>query len=148
MRLTIGEIATRTGVATSALRFYESEGLITSDRSDGNQRRYQRAVIRRVSIILVAKNLGMPLDSIRQALESVPISGAPTQADWLAMSETWRDEMTRRIEVLSALRDKLDSCIGCGCLSLERCGLYNPLDKASALGAGPRYLMGDSDESI
>lgn len=141
--LSIGEVADRTGVATSALRYYESEGLITSERSSGGQRRYRRDQIRRVAFVRVAQRVGLSLDDIRQALSLLPEGRTPTRADWTRVSRTWRPLIDEQIAMLTRLRDELDSCIGCGCLSLQRCALYNQADRAAALGPGARYLLSD-----
>jgi MerR family redox-sensitive transcriptional activator SoxR len=141
--LTIGEVAERTGVATSALRFYETKGLLRSERTTGNQRRYPRSTIRIVSVIRAAQSVGLTLDEIREALSSLPGGRAPTRADWERLSRGWRDRLDGQIQRLEALRADLSDCIGCGCLSLKACALYNPQDSASQAGAGPRYLLGD-----
>jgi MerR family redox-sensitive transcriptional activator SoxR len=141
--LTIGETAQRTGVAASALRFYETRNLIGSHRGPGNQRRYHRSMLRRISIIKVAQSLGLSLEEISSALETLPDKRTPTRRDWEKLSLKWRDQLDARIANLQNLREKLSGCIGCGCLSLKRCTLYNPDDRAAARGAGPRYLMGD-----
>lgn len=141
--LTIGELARRTGVATSALRFYEDRGLITSSRTEGNQRRYPRNVLRVVSVIRAAQTLGLTLNEIQEALESLPEGRAPTTSDWSRLSNRWRRQLEQRIVSLQALRDQLDDCIGCGCLSLKACGIANWNDVAGAGGSGPRYLLGD-----
>jgi MerR family redox-sensitive transcriptional activator SoxR len=141
--LPIGEVADRTGVATSALRFYEREGLLRSARSDGGQRRYQREVLRRVAFIRVAQRVGLTLPEIRDALATLPRERTPTKADWERLSRSWRPRLDEQIAVLERLRDELSSCIGCGCLSLKACALYNSDDIAAAMGAGPRYLLGD-----
>ncbi len=146
--LSIGEVAQRCGVATSALRFYESKGLIESVRTDGNQRRFPRSTIRVVSVIRAAQAVGLTLEEIRAALEALPERRVPTKADWEKMSASWRDQLDARIAELNALRADLSSCIGCGCLSLKSCALYNPDDRAAAAGAGPRYLMGDDRPDI
>ena len=146
--LTIGEVAARTGVATSALRFYERERLVTSVRSDGGQRRYHREVLRRVAFVRVAQRVGLSLDEIRDALGSLPKGRTPTKADWARLSHSWRPRLDEQIAVLERLRDELTSCIGCGCLSLRACSLYNPADAAGALGAGPRYLLGDRPDDL
>lgn len=138
--LTVGEVAARSGVAVSALRFYESRGLIRSGRSKGNQRRYGREVLRRVSVIKVAQRVGVPLASIRAALEALPENRAPTAAEWRRLSAKWRAELDERIGRLTRLRDQLDRCIGCGCLSIKDCWLRNPWDKLGAQGPGPRLL--------
>lgn len=138
--LSIGEVSARTGVATSALRFYEQRGLISSDRTDGNQRRFPRSVIRRVSVIRAAQRCGLTLDEIGTALESLPTGREARLEDWQRMSGAWRAQLDDRIESLRLLRDQLTGCIGCGCLSLDRCDLLNPDDQAARLGSGPRYL--------
>ncbi len=142
--LTIGELADRAGVATSALRFYEQRGLIRSVRTPGNQRRYQRATLRRVALIRVAQGLGLSLHDIGEAVASLPEDRIATREDWARLSSSWRDRLDERIASLSRLRDKLTGCIGCGCLSLQRCALYNQADRISARGGGPRYLLGDA----
>lgn len=146
--LTIGEVAERTGVARSALRFYESEGLIEADRSSGGQRRFPRHMLRRVAFIRVAQRVGLSLDEIREALATLPEGRTPTKADWTRLSRSWRPRIDEQIAVLERLRDQLSSCIGCGCLSLRSCALYNPQDVAAELGEGPRYLLGDDPEEI
>ncbi len=142
--LTIGQIAERTGVATSALRFYEDRGFINSERTSGNQRRYRRSVIRVVSVIKAGQAMGMELSAIQSALDELPDGRVPTKKDWARMSRAWRDELDMRIERLEELRDELADCIGCGCLSLRSCAIFNPGDVVAARGAGPRYLMGES----
>ena len=141
--LTIGEVARRSGVATSALRFYEERALITSRRTSGNQRRYPRSVLRRVALIRAGRAAGLSLEAIAGALAAHPDGSAPTVREWEAMSSQWRDDVELRIAELIALRDQINSCIGCGCLSLDACGLLNPNDEAAAGGAGPRFLMGE-----
>jgi len=138
--LTVGEVAERSGVAVSALRFYESKGLIRSARTKGNQRRYPREVLRRVSIIKVAQRVGVPLASIREALATLPEGRAPTAADWRRLSAKWKAELDERIARLTQLRDQLDQCIGCGCLSIDNCWLRNPWDRLAKQGPGPRLL--------
>jgi MerR family redox-sensitive transcriptional activator SoxR len=140
--LSVGEVAERTGVASSALRFYEREGLIDSTRSEGGQRRFARGTLRRVSFIRAAQHLGLSLEEIREALESLPKARTPTAADWRRLSRSWRPRLDARIEELERLRDRLDACIGCGCLSLGACQLSNPGDVAGSLGPGPRWLLG------
>jgi MerR family redox-sensitive transcriptional activator SoxR len=140
-RLTIGEVAERSGVATSALRFYEAEGLIASERTGGNHRVYARATVRRVAFIRAAKQVGLTLDEIGAALASLPADRSPTKADWGRLSRSWRARLDDRIAALERLRDDLDGCIGCGCLSLRSCSLFNPDDVAAAEGTGPRYLL-------
>lgn len=147
MDLSIGEVAERTGVAPSALRFYESKGLIASTRSDGNQRRYHRDVLRRVSFIKVAQNVGLTLEDIGAALATLPDRRTPTKEDWTRLSRAWGPVLDQQIAVLQRLRAKLDGCIGCGCLSLKTCHLYNPDDAAAELGPGPRWVLTDDDLS-
>ena len=140
--LTIGETAKRAGVATSALRFYETRGLIQSIRGVGNQRQYHRTMLRRISIIKIAQSLGLSLSEIGKALDRLPDKRNPTRRDWEKLSTEWRMQLDQRIEALIELREKLAGCIGCGCLSLDRCALYNPGDEVAKQGAGPRYLLG------
>lgn len=139
--LTIGALSERTGVAPSALRFYEAEGLIHATRSDGGQRRYQREVVRRVSFIRVAQQVGLRLDEISEALSSLPEQRTPTEKDWEKLSRSWRPRLDERIAMLERLRDRLDGCIGCGCLSLRHCRILNPGDEAGRRGPGPRYVL-------
>jgi MerR family transcriptional regulator, redox-sensitive transcriptional activator SoxR len=141
--LTIGEVARRTGVAPSALRFYEASGLISAARTDGNQRRYERAMLRRIAFIQAGKAAGIPLADIHAALTRLPATRSPTRRDWEGLSQRWREDLDRRIETLTALRDRLTGCIGCGCLSLDTCDLLNPDDEAARLGAGAHYLLRD-----
>lgn len=141
--LTIGELANRSGVATSALRFYESRGLIRSERTSGNQRRYPRATLRRVALIRAAQEVGLSLDEAQRALETLPHDRTPTKSDWQKLSRSWRRRLDTQIAELEALRDDLGDCIGCGCLSLKSCAIFNPSDAISSRGSGPRYLMGD-----
>lgn len=140
MELTVGEVATRSGVAVSAIHFYEAKGLIFSRRNGGNQRRYARDVLRRVAVIKVAQRAGIPLASIAVALATLPQGRAPSTNDWARLSAGWRAELDVRIAKMTQLRDQLDQCIGCGCLSIEHCGLRNPGDQLSEQGAGPRLL--------
>jgi MerR family redox-sensitive transcriptional activator SoxR len=144
--LTIGEVAQRTGLAPSALRFYERQGLIAATRTAGAQRRYRPDVLRRLAFIRVAQRVGLSLQELSEALSALPGDHAPTKLDWARLSRRWRDRLEERIALLEGLRDKLSSCIGCGCLSLRTCALYNPEDRVRALGPGPRYLLGDSPE--
>jgi MerR family redox-sensitive transcriptional activator SoxR len=146
-RITITELAARSGIAPSALRYYESLGLITATRTPGNQRRYRRSVVRRVAVIRVAGAMGVSLEQVRRAFRALPASRDPTPADWERLSSRWRDGLDERIQTLERLRDQLSSCIGCGCLSLDRCGLFNQGDAARVLGPGPRYLLGDEAPS-
>ncbi len=145
--LPIGDVARRAGVATSALRFYEERGLITSERNEAGHRRYHADVIRRVSFILVAQRVGLSLGEIRDALASLPDGRTPTRDDWADLAATWRPMLDERIALLEQMREKLDGCIGCGCLSLDSCAMYNPDDVAAATGSGPRYLLGESSDS-
>jgi MerR family transcriptional regulator, redox-sensitive transcriptional activator SoxR len=141
--LTVGEVAARSGVAVSAIHFYETKGLINSWRNAGNQRRYPRQVLRRVAIIKVAQRLGLPLSSIKSALDALPKGRTPTDQDWRKLSAGWRDELTVRITKMTGLRDQLNGCIGCGCLSMKQCPLRNPWDELSEQGPGPRLLDPD-----
>jgi MerR family transcriptional regulator, redox-sensitive transcriptional activator SoxR len=138
--LSIGEVAARSGVATSALRFYEDLGLIASERNAGNQRRYHRSVLRRVALIQAGRAAGIPLRAIGDALAVLPGGRVPGKRDWERLSKSWRADVEARIALLEALRDDLTGCIGCGCLSLRRCRLMNRGDKAADEGAGARYL--------
>ena len=142
--LTIGDLAARTGLAVSAIRFYETHGIVAPLRNSGGHRRYDRADIRRLSFVMIARQLGFPLARIASHLTALPPDRALTQADWTHIATGFRAEINARITALTKLRDTLDGCIGCGCLSLKRCALYNPTDKAGARGPGPRYLIGDS----
>ncbi len=145
--MTIGEAAKRCGVSTATLRFYEDKGLITTQRSAGNQRLFHRAVLRQVSIIRVAQGLGFSLAEIQNALDTLPVDRTPNKRDWQRLSRHWKAELQRRIDGMIKLRDQLDGCIGCGCLSLGNCALYNPSDKVSAEGPGPRLLMPSNADS-
>ncbi|TDE90831.1 redox-sensitive transcriptional activator SoxR [Occultella glacieicola] len=136
--LTVGELSARSGVAPSALHFYERQGLIGAERTPGNQRRYRRDTLRRVAFIRVSQRVGIPLARIREALESLPSGRTPTKADWARLSRIWRTELDERIAALEHLRDDLTGCIGCGCLSLRTCTLQNPSDTLGETGAGPR----------
>jgi MerR family redox-sensitive transcriptional activator SoxR len=136
--LTVGELSARSGVAPSALHFYERQGLISADRTAGNQRRYRRDTLRRVAFIRVSQRVGIPLARIREALDSLPSGRTPTRADWARLSRMWRSELDERIAALEHLRDDLTGCIGCGCLSLRTCTLQNPSDSLGATGSGPR----------
>jgi MerR family redox-sensitive transcriptional activator SoxR len=142
--LSIGEVSARSGVATSALRFYEREGLIEAARTDGNQRRYDRAVLRRIAFIQAGRAAGVALGEIRESLDHLPSSRTPSRKDWERLSNKWRDDLDARIETLQALRDRLTTCIGCGCLSIDQCDLLNPDDEAAARGAGAHFLKADS----
>jgi MerR family redox-sensitive transcriptional activator SoxR len=143
LELTIGEVSARSGLAPSALRFYEAVGLVASRRTSGGQRRYDRATLRRLAVIQAGKAAGIPLEEIRTALAGLPNDRAPDRSDWERLSGAWREDLDRRIATLSALRDRLVGCIGCGCLSIDKCTLLNPEDEAARLGAGAHYLRGD-----
>ena len=140
-QLTIGELGRRSGIASSALRFYEAEGLIRATRSGGGQRRYPRETLRRVSFIRAAQQVGLTLGEIREALASLPAARTPTQRDWARLARAWRPRLDAKIGVLQRLRDRLDGCIGCGCLSMAHCKLLNPHDAAATAGPGPRYVL-------
>jgi MerR family redox-sensitive transcriptional activator SoxR len=145
-RITIGELAVRSGMATSALRFYEDQGLISAERTAGNQRVYPRPTLRRVAFIRAAQAVGLTLDEIAGALATLPADRTPVKRDWERLSTAWRDRLDQRIVELERLRDGLTSCIGCGCLSLRTCRLLNADDRVSAKGSGARYLLGDEAE--
>jgi MerR family redox-sensitive transcriptional activator SoxR len=145
-RITIGELAARSGMATSALRFYEEQGLISAERTAGNQRVYPRPTLRRVAFIRAAQAVGLTLDEIAGALATLPADRTPVKRDWERLSTAWRDRLDERIVELERLRDGVTGCIGCGCLSLRTCRLINPDDRVSANGAGARYLLGDEAE--
>lgn len=145
--LSVGEVARRSGLAVSAIHFYERKGLISSQRSNGNQRRYRREVLRRIAVIKVAQRTGIPLSEIHRAIAGLPHHRAPTSHDWKKLSARWRTDLNRRIERLTRLRDQLDDCIGCGCLSIQRCPLRNPDDVLAAEGPGPRLLDPDGQET-
>jgi MerR family redox-sensitive transcriptional activator SoxR len=138
--LTIGQLSARSGVATSALRYYEDLGLIAAERSAGNQRRYAPATLRRVAFVRSAQRVGLTLDEVAEALATLPEGRTPTKADWARLSRTWRPRIDAQIERLERLRDKLDSCIGCGCLSLKTCALNNPDDEVAPRGPGAVFL--------
>jgi MerR family redox-sensitive transcriptional activator SoxR len=138
--LTIGHLAERAGIATSAIRFYEARGLISSVRTTGNQRRYEPSTLRRIAFIRTAQRVGLSLEEIGEALETLPDGRAPTKSDWHRLSKAWRPRLDEQIERIERLRDRLDSCIGCGCLSLKTCALSNPGDEAAARGPGPVFL--------
>ncbi len=138
--LTIGQVSQRSGVAASALRYYEAQGLISSTRTTGNQRRYQRSTLRRIAFIRSAQRVGLSLEEITEALNTLPGGRTPTTADWSRLSASWRGRINEQIERLERLRDRLDSCIGCGCLSLNRCSLSNPDDVVRTRGPGAVYL--------
>jgi MerR family transcriptional regulator, redox-sensitive transcriptional activator SoxR len=138
--LTVGQLAERAGVATSAVRFYESRGLIRSRRTTGNQRRYEQAELRRVAFIRTAQRVGLSLDEIGEALATLPENRVPTKADWTRLSRAWRPRLDEQIQRIERLRDQLDSCIGCGCLSLRNCALRNPQDVMATRGPGAVFL--------
>ncbi|TCO65874.1 redox-sensitive transcriptional activator SoxR [Actinocrispum wychmicini] len=138
--LTVGEVARRSGYATSALRYYDRLGLITSTRTAGDQRRYERGVLRRLAFIRAARNVGLTLDEVAEALALLPAARTPTKADWAKLSRGWRERLNEQISALEKLRDGLDSCIGCGCLSLRKCAFSNPADGLAALGPGAAYF--------
>ena len=139
--MTIGELSARSGVSTSALRFYERKGLIESRQTDGNQRRYEPVTLRFVALIQAGKTAGVPLERIRTALRTLPAGKAPTKRDWERLSRTWMAELDARLLALESIRNRLTTCIGCGCLSLRTCGLLNPDDEAAAAGPGAHYLF-------
>jgi MerR family redox-sensitive transcriptional activator SoxR len=143
--LSIGELSARSGVAPSALRYYERLGLIRAGRSSGNQRRYERAELRRVAFVRIAAQVGVPLEEIKAALDELPDARTPTAADWARLSAKWRTRLDEQIRLLERLRDRLTGCIGCGCLSLRRCSLMNPDDALAARGPGPRLLLSDDE---
>jgi MerR family redox-sensitive transcriptional activator SoxR len=142
--LSIGDVAARSGVAASALRFYEARGLLASERTSGNQRRYERAVLRRVALIRAGRAAGIPLERIRTALDTLPAGRTPTRRDWERLSRAWRSDLDEQIAMLHAVRDRLTTCIGCGCLSIDACTLLNPDDEAGGLGSGAHYIARDS----
>ncbi|MFN7398402.1 MAG: redox-sensitive transcriptional activator SoxR [Sandaracinobacter sp.] len=142
--LSIGDLARRTGLSVSAIRFYEARGLLSPIRTSGNQRRFPRADIRRLSFAMIAQQLGLSLAEIESELRALPQSRSPTRADWAAISQRIRDRLDRQIRFLEQTRDRLDGCIGCGCLSLDSCALYNASDRAATAGPGPRYLLGNT----
>jgi MerR family redox-sensitive transcriptional activator SoxR len=139
--LSVGEVSRRSGIAVSALHFYEAQGLISSIRTAGNQRRYQRDTPRRLAVIQVAQQVGVPLRAIGGALGTLPSNRTPTRSDWKKLSSRWHADLTERISQLTRLRDTLDGCIGCGCLSIDRCRLYNPRDIGASEGPGPKRLL-------
>ncbi|WP_158893818.1 redox-sensitive transcriptional activator SoxR [Amycolatopsis anabasis] len=139
--LTVGQLAARSGVAVSALHFYERQHLITSRRTAGNQRRYRRDTLRRVALIRIAQRVGIPLADVRAALAELPDARTPTRADWERLSRRWKSELDERIRHLEQLRDDFTDCVGCGCLSIDRCALANPYDELACQGPGPRRLL-------
>ena len=145
--LSVGQLSKRSGVPVSTLHFYEAQGLLEGWRTAANHRRYYRASLRRLALIRVAQRAGVPLREIREQLSALPHEEVASAEDWARLAENWRAGLTERIERLTRLRDQMEGCIGCGCLSLEACALYNPEDRAGARGTGPRYLMGDSPDA-
>jgi MerR family redox-sensitive transcriptional activator SoxR len=145
---TIGELGERSGVSTSALRFYERKGLISARRTEGNQRRYPSVALRLVAVIQAGKAAGIPLEEIRAALGGLPAGRAPTKRDWARLSRRWHADIAERILTLQGLQGRLTSCIGCGCLSLKTCGLLNPDDEAAELGAGAHYLQRSKEQVV
>ena len=145
--LSIGFVAERTGLAVSAVRYYEEQGLVTPSRNAGGQRSFERSDIRRLSFVRIAQGLGFSISEIREALKSLPDNRTPTKADWSRISNEFGSILDARIAQMQSLREKLDGCIGCGCLSLDRCKLHNPDDRAARLGHGPRYLLGDRPDT-
>ncbi len=146
--LSIGDLARRTGLSVSAIRFYEARGLLSPIRTSGNQRRFPRADIRRLSFAMIAQRLGLSLGEIEAELRTLPDGRSPTRVDWARISARIRDRIDRQIRFLEQTRDRLDGCIGCGCLSLDTCDLYNPADRAAGAGTGPRFLLGNSPAEI
>jgi MerR family transcriptional regulator, redox-sensitive transcriptional activator SoxR len=144
--MTVGQLAVRSGVTVSALHFYEAQGLITARRTAGNQRRYPRAVLRRVAFIRASQRVGIPLSRIREALDTLPAGRTPTRQDWARLSAAWRRDLDERISQLQDLRDRLTGCIGCGCLSMTTCLLANPDDVLGRHGAGPRNLSSEAHQ--
>ena len=140
--LTVGEIARRSGFAESAVRYYEGLGLLLATRTSGGQRRFERSTLRRLAFIRAARNIGLSLEEVAAALDALPAQRTPTRSDWARLSRDWRGRLDDQIKALEALRDGLDSCIGCGCLSLDRCSISNPADLARAAGPGAAYLPG------
>ncbi len=146
--ISIGFLARRTGLAVSAIRYYETQGLISPERNAGGQRRFPRSDIRRLSFVIMAQKFGFSIARIRELLATLPDNRTPNARDWARISRVFRAELDARIASLEAMRDQLDGCIGCGCLSLEKCALYNPADGAADLGTGPRYLLGNSSAEV
>ncbi len=145
--LTIGEASKRSGVPTTTLRFYEKRGLIRSIRSDGNHRLYHREMLRRISVVRVAQTLGLTLSEISNALSDLPDQRTPTKRDWERLSKRWRKQLDERIAQLQRMREKLDRCIGCGCLSLKSCAFYNREDHYAELGSGPQLLLHETPDA-
>lgn len=139
--LSIGDLATRTGLSVSAIRFYETRGLVAPTRNAGGQRQFEGSDIRRLSFVMIAQQMGFTIEQIGSVLKSLPSGRTPTQKDWTRISKHFRATLDDRIAMMTRMRDNLDGCIGCGCLSLKKCGLYNPDDRARSLGPGPRYIL-------
>lgn len=148
INISIGQLAERTGLSVSAIRYYETQGLIASERSAGGQRRFLRSDIRRLSFVMIAQQVGFTIEQIRTQLETLPNGRTPNKSDWTRMSRGFRKALDEKITSLKQMRENLDGCIGCGCLSLKKCKLYNPEDRAFTKGAGPRFLMGDRSSDI
>lgn len=146
--ISIGQLADRTGLAVSAIRYYEERGLVSPERSAGGQRRFLRSDIRKLSFVMIAQSMGFSIEEIAALLADLPGGRAPTAEDWASISPRFREAIDARILALTRMRDKLESCIGCGCLSLKTCALYNAEDRAAHLGAGPRFLLGDTPDSV
>ena len=146
VNISIGQLAERTGLSVSAIRYYETQGLLFSERSRGGQRRFLRSDIRRLSFVLIAQQVGFTIEQIRNQLETLPNNRTPNKKDWSRMSRGFQVLLDEKIDSLIQMRERLDGCIGCGCLSLAKCKLYNPQDKAYTKGSGPRYLLGDKPE--
>lgn len=146
--LSIGDVAERTGLSVSAIRFYEEEGLVQPFRTETGQRRFDRSDIRRLSFVMISQTLGFTIAQIREALVKLPHHRTPTKADWAKISDRFKTDLDARIAQMQSLRERLDGCIGCGCLSLKDCALYNPKDRIKAKGPGPRYLMGNTTHDL
>lgn len=144
--LSIGALSRRTGLAVSAIRYYETQGLIRPWRNAGGQRRFERSDLRRLSFVMIAQQFGFSLPEIKAELDRLPGGRTPTKADWARISKAFRGSLDAKIDALTRMKDSLDDCIGCGCLSLKSCALYNPQDRVASKGAGPRYLLGDRPE--
>jgi len=146
INISIGHLAARTGLSVSAIRYYETQGLIASERSAGGQRRFLRSDIRRLSFVQIAQQVGFTIEQIKNQLDALPNGRTPTKSDWAKMGAGFRSALDEKINAVTKMRELLDGCIGCGCLSLDKCKLYNPDDRAYTHGAGPRYLMGDAPQ--
>lgn len=145
--LSIGDLAARTGLSISSIRFYETKGLVSPDRNAGGQRRYEGSDIRRLSFVMIAQKMGLTIEEIREIMDGLPGGRTPTQSDWAKISEGFRSLLNARIALMERMRDRLDGCIGCGCLSLEHCALYNPDDQAAQSGAGPQFILQEMSPS-